>query len=463
MKRIGITIEDVFNLKSSVIYNPDNFKTIRNVSIDSRNIAGNCLFIAVKGDRFDGHDYINDAVMNGCIAVLINKKKLRTLDEINIPVIAVDDTVKALGELAGIWRKKLSAKVIGITGSAGKTSTKEMIALLLSNRYKINKTVANNNNHIGVPLTLFSTNERHDVLVAELGTNHFGEIEYTANIALPDFALITNIGDSHIEFLLNKKGVLREKTALFKATARMNGTLFINEDDKLLRKSESGYKKRVTYGFNSTSDVRGTITGYTDDGRPEIEILYKKNRMKADLPLYGEAGAKNFLAAATVAFTMGLTVKEITEGLKKIRDVEKRLNVKRKKDFLIIDDTYNASPASMREAMNLAGRVRLYKRKIAVLGDMLELGEKAPDLHRKLAAGLKKNKFDEVYLVGSLMKNLYDALRQKNISSKYFSSRKRLANFLTGNDFTDSVILVKGSRGMKMEEFVKIIEEKAGK
>jgi UDP-N-acetylmuramoyl-tripeptide--D-alanyl-D-alanine ligase len=460
MKRIGITIEDVFNLKSSVIYNPDNFKTIRNISIDSRNIPGNCLFVAVKGKKLDGHDFINDAVSKGCRAVVVNKKSIRKLDELDVPVIAVNDTINALGELAAVWRKKLSAKVIGITGSTGKTSTKEMIALLLSSRYKVNKTVANNNNHIGVPLTLFSTNEKHDILVAELGTNHFGEIEYTANIAMPDYAMITNIGDSHIEFLMNRKGVLREKTALFRATARMDGTLFINNDDKLLKRAVKTYKKRVTYGFNSSSNVKGKITGFTEDGRPRIEITYKKNKMRADLPLYGEAGAKNFLAAATVAFTLGLSVKEIAEGLKKFRNIEKRLNVKRRRNYLLIDDTYNASPASMREAMNLAGRVKLYNKKIAVLGDMFELGEEAPELHRKLAAGLKYNKFNEVYLIGSLMKNLYDELKTKNIISKYFRSRKSLEGFLYGHTFNDSVILVKGSRRMNMEDFVKIIEGK---
>ncbi len=462
MRRIGITIEDLFNLETAVLYNPDNFRTIRNITIDSRNIPGSCLFIAVKGERFDGHDFVDKAVSNGAEAVLVNKRKLKKLGDLDVPVVAVEDTVKAMGQLAGAWRKKLSTKIIGITGSAGKTSTKEMVAMLLSTKFKVNKTVANHNNHIGVPLTLFSTNEKHDVLVAELGTNHFGEIEYTANIALPDYAMITNIGDSHLEFFLNRKGVLKEKTALFKATAEMNGTLFINEDDKLLKQEVKNYKKKVTYGFNSNSAVRGNISGYTDDGRPEIEITYKKNKMKVDLPLYGEANAKNFLAAAAVAFTMGLSVKEVSQGLNKLKQVEKRLNVKRRKNILLIDDTYNASPVSMKEAMNLTGKIKLYDRKIAVLGDMRELGDEAPELHRKLAPSVKANKFSEVYLIGPLMKNLYEELQKKSINARFFSTRKRLNDFLMERDLSKSVILVKGSRGMKMEEFVRTIEEKAG-
>ncbi len=228
----------------------------------------------------------------------------------------------------------------------------------------------------------------------------------------------------------------------------------------MLKKSAENYKKKVTYGFNSDSDVRGEITGYTEDGRPEIEITYKRNKLKVDLPLYGEANAKNFLAAAAVAFTLGLSVKEISLGLKKLNKVEKRLNIKRKKDFLIIDDSYNANPSSMKEALNLAGRIILHKRKIAILGDMFELGENAPQMHRKLVSTIKSNKFDAVYLVGPLMKNLHEELLKTNIESKYFNSRKRLNTFLTSRNLSDSVILVKGSRGMKMEEFIKTIEEK---
>jgi UDP-N-acetylmuramoyl-tripeptide--D-alanyl-D-alanine ligase len=463
MKRIGLTIEDIFNLKSAVIYNPDNFKTLRNVSIDSRKISKDCLFVAIKGQRFDGHHFVDKAVSEGAIALLIDKRKLHEINDFDIPVITVDDTIKALGELAKSWRKKLNTKIIGITGSAGKTSTKEMVAMLLSTKYKVNRTIANQNNHIGVPLTIFSTNEKHDVLVAELGTNHFGEIEYTANIALPDYAMITNIGESHLEFFINKRRILKEKIALFKATAKMNGTLFINDDDKMLKQEAGNYENRVTYGFNSHSAVRGKMIGYLDDGRPEIEITYKKNKLQVDIPLYGEANAKNFLAASAVAFTLGLSVKEISEGMKKLNKVEKRLNVKRKKNFLIIDDTYNANPSSMREAMNLAGKITIHKRKIALLGDMFELGEKAPLMHRELVSAIRSNKFDSVYLIGSLMKNLYEELKNTNITSIYFNSRKRLNTFLTKQDFSDSVILIKGSRGMKMEEFVETIEDIIGK
>ena len=200
MKKVHLNIEDLFNVPGATIYEPDKLKVINYVSIDSRNIKSNTLFLALKGQRFDGHNFVKDSVKNGAAAVVINERKLNQFNDIEVPIITVKDTKLALGDIARTWRKKLIAKVIGITGSSGKTSVKDMLAELLSEKYSVNKTEANNNNHIGVPLTILNTNETHQVLVAELGTNHFGEIPYTANILSPDYSLITNIGDSHLEF-----------------------------------------------------------------------------------------------------------------------------------------------------------------------------------------------------------------------------------------------------------------------
>lgn len=198
MKKIHLNIEDLFNVPSAVIYEPDKLKNINYVSIDSRNIKKNTLFIAIKGNRFDAHRFVKTAIKNGAIAVVINKRNLNEFDSVKIPIIAVKDTKLALGDIARTWRKKLNTKIIGITGSSGKTTVKNMLASILSERYPVNKTEANNNNHIGVPLTILNTNETHEVLVAELGTNHFGEIKYTASILEPDYSIITNIGDSHL-------------------------------------------------------------------------------------------------------------------------------------------------------------------------------------------------------------------------------------------------------------------------
>ena len=201
MKKLCLTIEDFFKLKSAVLYDADKIIPVTRITIDSRDVPLGSLFVAIKGEKYDGHDFVVDAVNKGASVVLINIDKLGSFDKVSVPIVTVKDTTLALGELAAFWRKKLKTKIIGITGSAGKTTTKEMIFTLLSGKYKVNKTLGNNNNHIGVPLTIFSTLNHHEYLVLELGTNHFGEINYTAEIAKPDYAVITNIGDSHLEFL----------------------------------------------------------------------------------------------------------------------------------------------------------------------------------------------------------------------------------------------------------------------
>lgn len=199
MKKLTLTLDDIFEIPGAVVYNSGNYKDIGSVSIDSRKIKKDSLFVAIKGEKFDGHDFVREVIKKNVSAVMIDQNKYKNFSDLELPVVAVSDTTKAYGDLARLWRRKLSGicrtSVIAITGSAGKTTTKEMISVLLAEKYKVNKTILNNNNHIGVPLTIFSTNENHQVLVLELGTNHFGEIGYTANIAEPDFALITNIGN----------------------------------------------------------------------------------------------------------------------------------------------------------------------------------------------------------------------------------------------------------------------------
>ncbi|MEK6552951.1 MAG: Mur ligase family protein, partial [Bacteroidota bacterium] len=233
MGKIKITIEDLFNISSAVIYNPDAFKPVSNVEIDSRRVKKGSLFIAIKGEKYDGHDFILDALKKGANSVVIDSRKLKKFSFLEIPVVAVNNTIRAYGELAKIWRNKISAKVISITGSNGKTTVKEMIASLLSEKYNVVKTEANNNNHIGVPLTILGTDEKCEALVLEQGTNHFNEIEYSANISRPDYAMITNIGDSHLEFLKNREGVYKEKSALLDITEIHGGTVFLNMDDPI--------------------------------------------------------------------------------------------------------------------------------------------------------------------------------------------------------------------------------------
>lgn len=460
MKKIHLNIEDIFNIPTAVIYNPDTFKSIQYVSIDSRNIKKNTLFIAIKGERFDGHNFIDEVVRNGVAAVLISEKNFKKIHDLDIPVITVKDTTIALGEIAKLWRSKLNTKVIGITGSAGKTTTKEILATLLSEKFKVNKTIANNNNHIGVPLTILSTNEKHNVLVAELGTNHFGEIPYTSAIVSPDLALITNIGDSHLEYLKNRKGVFNEKVALLKETIKCGGKVFINNDDKILKEFGKTVKNKITFALNEKADYKASIIRYDKLARPQIKIKSKRNIFEATLPISGEKNVLNFTAAYAIAKELRLTDSQIQKAVKKIKSYNKRLEIKNLKKLTLINDTYNANPDSMKSSLDILNKIESRKRKIAVLGDMFELGNESKSKHLDLASFINKIKVDEVYSIGKMMKLMNQKLNGKTKIHQHFSDRESLKNHLQKLEIKNSVVLVKGSRGMKMEEFVSVLETK---
>jgi len=461
LKKVQLNIEDIFNVPGSVIHNPDNLKKINYVSIDSRNIRANTLFIALKGNRFDGHNFVKDAIKNGAEAIVINKSRLNQFNDIKVPIVTVKDTKLALGDIARIWRKKLHTKIIGITGSSGKTTVKDMLAQMLSEKYKVNKTESNNNNHIGVPLAILNTNEKHQALVAELGTNHFGEIPYTANILSPDYSLITNIGDSHLEFLKNREGVWKEKSFLFEETIRNGGKVFLNFDDPILKAKYLRKGNWISYGFSGRVDVQGEIKSFTEDGKPVIEITYKKKNYEFTLPIYGEQSAKNFLACCAVALEFGMSIAQIKNTVSRLKAPSGRLDVQRFINFILIDDTYNANPDSTKAAIELVGRIKTFKKKILILGDMLELGKTSIKLHQRLKNVIVNSKVDEVYTVGSKMKHLYEKFDRTNLLAIHFTKREFFKSYIKHINFNDSVILVKGSRGMRMEEFVSEIKNKS--
>lgn len=460
MKKIRLTLNDFFDLPGSEIFNPDGFKNISSVSIDSRKIGKECLFIAIKGERFDGHDFIEEAVRKKASAVMINRNEIKRFKTLEIPVITVKDTTKSLGDVAAVWRTKIKAKVVGLTGSAGKTTTKEMLSALLSVKYRINKTEANNNNHIGVPLTILSTNEKHQVLIVEHGTNHFGEISYTAAISKPDLALITNIGHSHLEFLKDRNGVLKEKSALLKVTAQLGGLVFINTDDDLLNRYGKKFRNKVTFGFNKNSDYSGRLTGIDNHGKATIEIHYKDKVFTTKLPFEGEQNAANFLASFAIAKELKLSDEQILKGLKRFKVVSKRLEIRKFGKTIIINDSYNANPDSMKASLNLLSKMKPDYRKIAVLGDMYELGKQSKKLHKEIGSLINELKIDEVYTVGKFSEQIYKTLNGRVPVKFHFKTKNNLLRKINNKNFSDSVILIKGSRGMKMEEIYSALEER---
>jgi len=459
MKKVKININDLFELSGSEIYNPDSFSPSIHVSIDSRNIRKNSIFFAIKGEQFDGHNFILDAVKAGAETIVIEKQRLKDFDSVDKTIVTVEDTTLAYGELATTWRKKLSAKIIALTGSNGKTSTKDMLTTILGTKYKVKATVANNNNHIGAPLTIFSANENDEVLIVELGTNHFGEIEYTVKITQPDIALITNIGDSHLEFLKNVEGVLEEKEALFKYTKENNGKIFINTDDRLLKNIRKKYT-HISFGLKGDPQVKGQILSYTDEGNPNVVITNKDKSMEFLLPLCGSASARNFLACAAICLEMELTKIQISKGVKQLVPSKGRLLVKKYKNFILIDDTYNSNPTSMENAIEVMRKIKKYKNRIVICGDMFELGKPTLEKHINLYKTIKKCRINEVYTIGKMMRYLSLKMEELGIETKHFRLKKSLINFTENMDLNESVILVKGSRGMKMEEVVEIIDKR---
>lgn len=460
MSKLNFSLNDLFNLRSAEIFEPGKYYPVSKISIDSRMIEKNSIFVAIKGEILDGHDFVKDAVAKGASTIIINKSEIDRYDDLDLTIVAVEDTTKTYGELANIRRENAGFKIVSITGSNGKTSSKEMTADLLAEKFNVDKTIANNNNHIGVPLTILSAKPNTEVIVIEHGTNHFGEIEYTAKIAEPDIALITNIGDAHLEFLENRNEVYIEKSALLKQTILAKGKVLINYDDPILKKHSKEFPKHLSYGFKGDVDFKGTIAGYTIDGRTKIKITKGSKSIEADLPVYGESNAKNYLASVAIAMTMGLSKSEILSGTGKFKAVKGRLNVTHFEDKMIIDDTYNSNPNSVKAAVDLLKKIKLHKRKVLLLGDMFELGEQSKAMHAMIGEYIAKKKIDEVYSTGEFMKQMYSVVKRSGIKSKHFTSRDDLKIFLTKNSFSDAVILVKGSRGMKMEEFTELFKNK---
>ena len=458
MAKIKIHIKDLFDIPTAVIYNPDSYAVSTDVCIDSRKVKKNSIFFAIKGEKLDGHKFIKQAIENGAGAVIINKNRLRYFDDVDLTIIAVKDTTKAYGDLANIVRKKSKFKVISITGSNGKTGTKEILAAILSEKYKVVKTESNNNNHIGVPLTIFSAASNTEILVLEHGTNHFGEIKYTAEIAEPDYAIITNIGNSHLEFLENTEKVYEEKSALFESVS-LGGKVFVNNDDKIIKKNTKNFNNKILYGFKNKPDVKGKIVSYDALSYPEISIQYKNRKIQAQVPLLGEVNAKNLLSAVSVAFELKLNKREILTGIKKLSAFNGRLKPVFVNDSMIIDDTYNSNPESVTAAISVLKRVKKYKRKILILGDMFELGKSSVELHKMLSEMIIKNKNIEVFLIGKYMKKLFNEIQEVKTNASYYSSRKSLAKKIKSENFFNTVVLIKGSRGLKMEEFITLTKE----
>ncbi|MBI4706998.1 MAG: UDP-N-acetylmuramoyl-tripeptide--D-alanyl-D-alanine ligase [Candidatus Omnitrophica bacterium] len=435
--------------------NKDSF--VDGISTDSRLIKPRFAFLAIKGDKFDGHDFIEEVVRRGIDTVIVSSlqfnSRLQGLNSLNI--IEVKDTTKALGDIARFWRKRFKIPVIAVTGSNGKTTTKEMIAHVLSLKFKVLKNEGTKNNHIGVPLTLLNLDESFDLAVIELGTNHFGEIDYLSKICQPNIGLITNIGPSHLEFLKDLNGVCQEKYSLIK-NLRLPNFGILNADDINLNGKINANKRLLSFGIARKADF--SVSKLKSNAN-KLEFFVNNAKNKFVLNTFGRHNLYNALAAISIARIFGLSYEKIASGLKSFDFPSGRFQLKKVNNFTFIDDTYNSNPNSLLQAIKAFADYKAGGRKIIVMGDMLELGKSSDVLHKeagKHAAGV----CDAFIAVGRLSGLAAKAMQEYGFNRNNIficdSSKKArdiLLNKISIND--RDVILVKGSRSMKMEEVFK--------
>lgn len=434
---------------------------INGIVIDSRQAKEGLMFTAIDGENNDGHKYIESAADSGCRCFMVDKGRTPDIEGIN--VIEVEETSKALGKIAASYRKKFDIPFVGITGSVGKTTTRDMVYAVLSAKMKTLKNEKNFNNHFGVPLTLFNLEKCHECAVIEMGMSGFGEIEYLADIVKPDIAVISNIGLSHVENLGSQEGIFKAKMEITTGFGEGN-TLIVNGDDKFLGKlkDEEHEYGLVTFGFGNDNDIYCIDYIINDDSIEFVCNVYG-NEEKIYIPTVGKHNILNAMAAIAAGYKLGLDMDTIRKGLENFSATAMRLDIEKYGEFTVINDAYNASPDSMKAALDILGRYR--KRRIAVLGDMLEMGEHAEYGHRTVGASCPGNA-DILITAGKDSKFINEEAEKNGFSksnSHHFESKKDAEEFLDDILEDGDVVLCKASRGMKFEDFVAVAKEKSEK
>lgn len=456
----NMTIVDIANAVSGELHIEGYESRARmcacGVVIDSRRVDEGFVFIATVGARVDGHDYIDSVFDKGALAVICEKPPKSGKG----PYILVEDSFEALKRLAAYYREQLNIPVIGITGSVGKTSTKELVASVVSKHYKTWKTQGNFNNEVGLPLTILQVDSSHEALVVEMGINHFGEMDRLSRIARPDIMIITNIGECHLEFLHDRDGVLKAKTECFQ-NMNPEGVVILNgDDDKLLTVGKVYATDKYYFGWRDNAEY--SVAEYEDKGLLGSAVsLHSKitgDTINADIHMPGKHMVNNALVAFAVGEALDMTAEEIREGIEDARPMAGRSNIIDTGKYVVIDDCYNANPTSMRAALDLLNTANT--RKVAIMGDMFELGENEAPLHGKVGAYASDIGIDVIITVGTLMRNAFEAVAgaDNNVQTYYFEEKQELLERI--NDILENgdSILVKASHSMGFEEVVNVLK-----
>ena len=458
---MNLKIKDILKCTNGKLIIGDTEKECKNYSKDTRTIKKGDTYIGIKGEKFDGSSFWKDALNNGAETVIINNIKLNEIEEYekqNKNIIQVEDTIKAIGEMASykmkIQKEKYNLKVVGVTGSVGKTSTKDIIANVLSKKYKVLKTEGNNNNHIGLPLTILRLQDE-EIAVIEMGMNHLREISYLTKIAKPDIAVITNIGTSHIGNLGSRENILKAKLEILEGMDKKK--IVINNDNDLLNKWYLENKNNIeihTFGIKNESEFNAKNIKLKENSS-EFICENKNEKINIEVPVGGEHFILNALCGLTVGKLLNLNNEEIKNGIKDFKLTAKRMEINHlENNITIINDSYNASYESMKASIsnlkNMNG-----ERKIAVLGDMFELGDFSEKLHKEVGTEIYKNKIDKLYLIGNYSKFIGEEAEKEGYKKEnifYFENKDELFNNLKNNLKSGDVILIKASNGMKLFE-----------
>lgn len=440
-----ITLKEIANSCGGKLFGDENI-VVTSIITDSRQVTQGAMFAAIKGERVDGHRFIEQCISAGAMCTLCETKP-----DIECDYILVDSTLVALKEIAKYYRSLFTIPFIGITGSVGKTSTKEMISAVLSQKYNVHKTQGNFNNELGVPLTIFKLESYHEIAVIEMGISDFDEMTRLATIVRPDISVITNIGCCHLENLKDRDGVLKAKTEMLQFLADNGKTFFCGDDDKLYTVKEHNGIKTIFYGFGAHNDYKAEIIKTDLDKGIECKLYLKNGVVTATVPSVESHMVANALCAAALGEHLGLTNEQIKCGVEAYKTVGSRSNIIRKKSVTIIDDCYNANPTSVRASVDTLAKFE--GKKIAVIGDMKELGANENTLHFDTGKYIKDKGIDVVVAVGTLCRHLFDGTDKNGY---YFETVDECVENIASIVNDGDTVLVKASHSM---HFDKIVEE----
>jgi len=460
-------IKDIIEATNGKLIKGEPEASVSGISTDSRTLKYGDFFVALIGDRFDGHNFIPQSISHGAAGIIVSRTQIQDeyyeLSSRIKNVIMVQDTTIALGDIASYYRRKFEIPVIGVTGSNGKTTTKDMAALVLSKKYTVLRNEGNLNNTIGLPLTLFNLSSCHKAAILEMGISLPGEMSRLVEIAQPDVAIVTNISSTHLEFLGSVKGVAEEKGILVKSSK----AAVLNFDDPLVAGMVSDYSGRIiSYGIDSRADVTASDIAIGSDGKPEFTLMAKEMVVRVKLPSLGRHNIYNALAAASAGVLFCVDIKDIKEAFESHQHTYMRMQRIDANGITIVDDTYNSNPTSLKAAVDFLSNAGSDGRKILVAGDMLELGDKSNELHISTGRYIARLRGSEkgflLITVGERSRWLAEGAIEAGIEKSHviiFRTNMEAANHLRSIIVKGDFILVKGSRGMKMEEIVKEIQK----